>query len=31
MFLINSGHKIAAAIDEFDESDNGVLIPFLLY
>ena len=30
-FSINSGHKTAAAIDESDESDDGVYLPFFLY
>ena len=27
---INSGHKTAAAIDKFDESNNGMFLPLLL-
>ena len=30
-FLINSGHKTAAEIDKFDESNDGVFLLFFLY
>ena len=29
-FLINIIHGIAATIEEFDESKNGVILPFFL-
>ena len=30
-FLSNSGYKKAVAIDDFEKSDNGVLLQFLFY
>ena len=30
-FSINIGHKIEAKIEIFDESDDGVLLPLLLF